>query len=250
MIDIYLEPLFLLFPIASLLIGTTAFLVVAVPLGLLSVLDPPRLRRYRLQPHVRTTARAFRQSLRQLAVNLTFMMVVAVVLWPALRLSGVHAGPLPHWTEMIWQLALFVVLDDVAFYLVHRALHTRWLYRHIHAVHHRITAPSAAAGGYFHPLEYAAINLAALSGPLLLGPHVATLWAWAVLRQWLAAEGHCGYALPLSPSRVLPGYAGSAYHDLHHRLGRGNYANYLRHLDLWFGTFVIDERAPAARKPA
>jgi 4-alpha-methyl-delta7-sterol-4alpha-methyl oxidase len=115
-------------------------------------------------------------------------------------------------------------------------LHTPWLFRHVHSVHHRIRTPFALAGLYFHWAEYAAIGTLVLVGPLIVGAHVFTIWVWVVLRQLEAAEGHGGYDFPLSPLKLLPGYDGNGYHDYHHGSFVGNFAGAFGYLDRWFGT--------------
>ena len=235
-IAIYREPLFVLFPVASVLIGAGVFLVVALPLNWLAAANPQRLRRYRLQDRPSTGSRYFWPSLARLALSLLCLLALAVVLWPLLRWSAVHAGGWPAWLEVAWQLPAFLVIDDFCFYFLHRTLHLPWLFKRVHAVHHRVRTPSALAGGYFHPIDYVLPSLVALTGPLLVGAHVITIWIWAALRQWLNADGHSGYALPWSPGRLLPGYPGPAFHDWHHRSCRGNYANVFIWLDRWFGT--------------
>jgi 4-alpha-methyl-delta7-sterol-4alpha-methyl oxidase len=232
---IYSDPLFLLFPVASLLIGAVAFLAIALPLTWLAAANPRRLISYRLQEKP-APSRFFWPSLARLFLNQLCVLALAVVLWPLLRRSGVHAGGQLAWVEVGWQLPLFLVIDDCCSYILHRSLHAPWLFKHVHAVHHRIRKPSAIAGAYFHPVEYALINLAALAGPVLVGAHVVTIWVWAVLRQWLAADGHSGYALPWSPLRLLPGHQGPSFHDWHHRSSAGNYANVFIWFDRWFGT--------------
>ncbi len=236
MFDIYKDSLFFLFPICSLTVGMGAFLLFALPYSWLSWKNPTRFIPYRIQKRRMSAEEVFWPSLMRLAINAVCSLILAVVLWPLLRLSGVHAGGLPHWYEVLWQLPFFLIVDDLGFYFLHRALHTRWLYKHVHAVHHRFTAPWAIAGGYMHPVEYMLITLLALIGPLLVGPHVVTIWIWAIFRQWEAAEGHCGYEFPWNPTRWLPGYEGPAFHDFHHKRFVGNYANYFGLLDRWLGT--------------
>jgi plant 4alpha-monomethylsterol monooxygenase len=246
-IAIYREPLFVLFPVASLLIGAVAFLAFALPLNWLAAADPERLRGHRLQDRPSTARRFLWPSLARLAVNQLCLLALTVLLWPLLRLSAVRAGGWPAWFEIAWQLPVFLVADDLCFYALHRTLHRPWLFKRVHAVHHRVRTPSAIAGAYFHPVEYVLISLSALAGPLLLGAHVITIWIWAVLRQGLAADGHAGYALPWSPGRLLPGYQGPAFHDWHHRSCRGNYANVFIWFDRWFGTVspgYLDRRNP------
>jgi 4-alpha-methyl-delta7-sterol-4alpha-methyl oxidase len=156
--------------------------------------------------------------------------------WPLLRLSGVHLGPLPEWYVIVAQVMFFFVLDDFLFYWAHRALHTPWLFRHVHSVHHRLRTPCAIAGHYFHWSEYLLISSIAITGPLLIGAHVVTIWIWVALRQLEAAIGHSGYEWPFDPLRLVPFYEGVAYHDFHHGSFVGNYAGVLGYLDRVCGT--------------
>jgi 4-alpha-methyl-delta7-sterol-4alpha-methyl oxidase len=248
-IAIYREPLFFLFPVASTLIGVGAFLAIALPMTWLAMADPKRLRAYRLQDAPPPDKRYFWPSLGRLAVNVFCVLVLAVALWPLLRMSGVHSVGLPSWYDVAWQLPAFLIIDDVCFYFLHRSIHGKWLYRHVHAIHHRVRAPSAIAGGYSHPVEYTLISVFAMIGPLAFGSHIVTIWIWAVLRQWLAADGHSGYALPFSPGRLLPGYESPAFHDYHHKRVVGNYANIFPWLDRWLGTLskgYLDHRSARA----
>ena len=128
------------------------------------------------------------------------------------------------------------MIDDLGNYLLHRLLHVRWLYRRVHAVHHRMVTPVALAGTYFHPVEYLLLNIVALIGPLCVGANVVTIWIWVLFRQWISADGHSGLALPWSPGRLLPFYPSPRFHDWHHRHFVGNYANYFTIVDRWLGT--------------
>ena len=165
------------------------------------------------------------------------MAVATLAAWPLLRLSNVHAGPLPAWWVIVLQLAFFVVLDDFLFYWMHRGLHeSRWLFKKVHSTHHRIMTPWAITGNYMHPLEYVLTGTVMLIGPLLVGAHVVTLYIWIVMRQWEAAEGHAGYDFPWSPSHLIPFSDGATHHDFHHAKVKGNYAGYFPWTDAAFGT--------------
>ena len=39
-------------------------------------------------------------------------------------------------TVVVSQVLFYFVLEDFIFYWGHRALHTKWLYKHVHSVHH------------------------------------------------------------------------------------------------------------------
>lgn len=234
----YREPLFLLFPVATTLLSAAAFMAFALPLTRLAARDPAWARPYRLQSRPPREQQLVRPSIRSWARNNALMLLGVTALWPVLRLSGVHAGPRPPWWQVGLSLVFFFYLDDFLYYWFHRAFHTRWLYRRVHAWHHRIVTPWAVTGNYMHPLELSLTGAIALVGPLLLGSHVVTVWAWFVWRQWEAAEGHCGYDFPWSPSRLFPGSDGARHHDMHHARVKGNYAGFTPIWDRVFGTLA------------
>jgi plant 4alpha-monomethylsterol monooxygenase len=235
--DSFATALFVRAAIVAPLLSSAAFLVFAFPYTLLAWLDRPFFARFRIQKKRLSPALVVWPSLKALAMNTVAMMAALATLWPLIVRGGLHGGPAPGIVEIIWQLPVFLVIDDVIYYWIHRALHTRWLYRHIHSVHHRVSAPWAIAGGYFHPVEYLLIMLSSMAGAFILGAHIWTLWIWLVIRQWAAAYGHSGYELPSAPSRWIPLFPSPTYHDYHHSHFVGNYANYLSVLDRLFGTF-------------
>lgn len=232
------DPLFRAFAVSGQLVSMGAFLLFAIPLTWLAWRDPPSLRRYRIQLRKPRAQTLLLPSLGRWVANNAAMAAVVIALWPWIRPGRVHLGPLPPLWEVAVELVVFLALDDFLFYWMHRALHTPWLFKRVHGIHHRILTPWAITGHYMHPVEYIGTGLVMLVGPVLLGAHVATVWLWIALRQWEAAEGHSGYDLPWSPTRLFPGSDGALHHDAHHAKVRGNYAGFFPHCDRWFGTLV------------
>lgn len=37
---------------------------------------------------------------------------------------------------ILFQIAFYFIIEDFIFYWGHRVLHTKWLYKHVHSVHH------------------------------------------------------------------------------------------------------------------
>ena len=233
----YQDPLFWRFPVAASAVSMGAFLLFAVPLTAIAVRRPRWSEPYRIQRRVMQADRVIGPSVRRWLVNNLILFAIVVVAWPLYRESGVHVGPLPVWWVVPLQLALFIVVDDFLYYWMHRAMHSKYLYKYIHSIHHEVSTPWAISAHYMHPVEFVLTGLLMLLMPVLLGVHVLTLYLWIVFRQWEAAEGHCGYSFPWSPSKLLPGYDGVEYHDFHHAKFTGNYAGFLTYLDRWFGAY-------------
>jgi len=233
---LYRDPLFWLFPVGSVVVSTLTFALFAAPLTWIAAVAPARVERYRIQNRRPRPQELVAPSIKWWAINNVMLFAGVVVAWPLLRLSHVHAGPLPPWYVVCGQLVVFIFLDDFLFYWMHRALHTQWLFKRIHGWHHTILTPWAVTGHYMHPVEYVLIGTVALAGPVLVGAHVVTVWLWFAFRQWEAAEGHCGYEFPWTPTHLLPFNDGAIHHDVHHARVKGNYAGFLVWTDWVFGT--------------
>jgi 4-alpha-methyl-delta7-sterol-4alpha-methyl oxidase len=235
-LDIYQEPLFYWFVIGTGVVSLVSFLLFAFPLTWVAWRDPPSLRAHRVQSRPMNIPKWFWPAFGRTVLNNIIATGVFTLSWPLMRQSGVHLGPWPAWYVMVAQVIFFFLLDDFLFYWAHRALHTRWLFRYVHSVHHRLRTPSAIAAHYFHWSEYLLISGIAMLGPLLIGAHVVTIWIWVAIRQLEAAMGHSGYEWRFDPLRLVPFYEGVAYHDYHHGSFVGNYAGVLGYLDRLFGT--------------
>jgi plant 4alpha-monomethylsterol monooxygenase len=232
---IYQDERFFFIAVCSTLLSITAFLAFALPWTWVAYKNPESLKKYRIQGRDFPVKRWLVPSLRRFALNNLVSFLGVVCSWPLVRHSGIHTGPVPAWYVIIGQIAFFIVLDDFLYYWMHRTLHTPWLYKHIHSVHHRITTPFALTGNYMHVGEFMLTSTLVMLGPSVVGAHVVTMWLWIVFRQLEAADGHSGYDVPWNPALLVPFYKGPVYHDFHHRRFFGNYAGFFAYLDKLFG---------------
>ena len=148
--------------------------------------------------------------------------------------------PWLSWSDNPFYLAFLVLIapaiHEVHFFVIHRAIHTPFLYKWVHSVHHNSINPSPWSSLSMHPVETLIYHSVALwhlvipSNPIvgLLQLHMAGFGA---------INGHIGFdKLELSDDRTLESHA--YIHYLHHKHFEVNYGgDGLIPLDKWLGTW-------------
>jgi sphinganine C4-monooxygenase len=125
-------------------------------------------------------------------------------------------------------------------YFLHRAMHlNKFLYRHLHSVHHRLYVPYAFGALYNHPIEGFVLDT--------IGAVLAETTAQMSVRQAAllffvsslkTVDDHCGYKLPWDPLQWFS-ENGADYHDIHHQvIGiKSNFSQpFFVHWDILLGT--------------
>ncbi|PXF41938.1 Methylsterol monooxygenase 2-2 [Gracilariopsis chorda] len=195
--------------------------------------------RWKLQPEKRTDTPMLKNCVARLLVN-HFLLVFPIIMFthPVMDLMGADHSveTLPTPSFILFQLFLFFLIEDFVFYWGHRALHTPYLYKKVHHIHHEHSAPFGLAAEYAHPLEVVFLGAATLAGPMLFAPHLLTLYIYLALRCIQTVECHSGYDFPWSLNRWFPLYGGAHFHDHHHRIHSGNYSSTFTWVDALFGT--------------
>ncbi|KAK4056459.1 Sphingolipid C4-hydroxylase sur2 [Microbotryomycetes sp. JL221] len=144
------------------------------------------------------------------------------------------------WGVPVAQLLLAAVLLDGWQYFWHRYFHVnKFLYRHIHSIHHRLYVPYAFGALYNHPIEGFVLDT--------LGAGVAQICAGLTTRQAIlffgissakTVDDHCGYNFPWDPFQFLF-FNDVDYHDIHHQIAglKKNFSQpFFIHFDYLFGT--------------
>jgi lathosterol oxidase len=155
-----------------------------------------------------------------------------------------HMLALSGWSRTYWDVAdygwgwlvvsfgLLMVISETAVYWVHRWLHTRGAFKHIHLFHHKWREPTPFVGVAFHPVDSFAQalphHLCAFLFPMHGVLYLAcvgflTMWAVAIHdRVSLVRWGWLNY---------------TGHHTIHHFYNNYNFGQYTTLWDRWMGTY-------------
>ena len=162
--------------------------------------------------------------------GLVFALTYLAAPWLLDEHGSIGMGSIAH------AIAILLVYD-LAYYFLHRyAFHqTTWL-KKVHAVHHRVRAPTAIESLYLHPVETFLGQFLLTAVTCVMGPVAPLTWIGILaVHSTLNIVVHAGLDLPFFPFRALS-YL-SRKHAIHHVSMRGgNYASLTPLWDLMFGT--------------
>lgn len=150
---------------------------------------------------------------------------------------------IPCFSVFFSQVMFFTLLEDFITYFVHRMFHHPFLYKRFHKQHHEYFNTLVYSYEYINPIEYAVSDIISnLGGPVLLGDraHMFPVLVFMALQNLESSEAHSGYSFPfpVAPTRHLPFAALGSFHNHHHLINIGNYANTFMIWDAIFGTCV------------
>uniref|UniRef100_H2YNX0 Fatty acid hydroxylase domain-containing protein n=1 Tax=Ciona savignyi TaxID=51511 RepID=H2YNX0_CIOSA len=166
---------------------------------------PSFVRKFKIQPdkNVPLDWNMLKKCVRVVNRNQLISTVMILLLYPATTWSGMTylVEDLPTFSKFLQHMTLFVVLQEIGFYYLHRLMHQPVFYKNIHKVHHEWTAPISLAVVYVHPIEHIVINMVPiLWSPIIIGAHISTTWAWYVMATYVSTVHHSGYHFPFMPS--------------------------------------------------
>ena len=190
-----------------------------------------------------------RDMRREFVYSLLTLLVFAAL--GMAGIGGVFSGHIRIYRDpaaygYAWLLAslpLMIVWHDFYFYWTHRLLHTRWLLRHVHGVHHRSRNPSPWAAYAFHPGEALINGLVTPLALLVLPLHWSVLMLFALHQIFRNALGHA--AVEMLPRGFATHGLGryfttTTHHHLHHETAQGHYGLWFTWWDRWCSTERAD----------
>jgi len=180
----------------------------------------------------------------QIKDNMIWSLGSGVFFWVAYEVIYLWAYandwvPSSTWAENpIWFVAWFLLIpiwSSGHFYFIHRALHSKLLYKPVHALHHRNINIGPFSGLSMHPVEHllyyssVAIHFIVPSDPVHMLFHL-------YVQALNPLCSHSGYMyLEVAGRRVI--MLGDFFHQLHHRYFECNYGTAAMPWDKWVGSF-------------
>lgn len=154
------------------------------------------------------------------------------------------------WPHLIRDIILsttgFLVFTDALIYWIHRGLHHRSVYKHLHKVHHRWKVPTPFASHAFHPIDGFLQSLPYHLYPFIFPLNkVVYLVLFVFVNIWTVSIHDGDYRVP---ELLQPFVNGSAHHTDHHLLYNCNYGQYFTVWDRIGGSFrhpsAFQEKGP------
>ena len=194
---------------------------------------------------------------RQNVDNMMRMFGTGVPIWTAIEVGILYAfanGYVPWLTfaENPWYLlalALLVpIIHETHFFILHRTLHSRPLYRWVHSVHHNSMNPSPWSSLSMHPVEQIGYLGVALWHLVIPSNPIIALYQLH-FAGFGSIPGHIGFdKVEITENSAFDSHA--YIHCLHHKYFEVNYGDGLIPFDKWFGTFHDGSRESEARMRA
>lgn len=180
------------------------------------------------------------EILRSLSSITIFAGYGTLTVW-AERVGAVAIIWAPSPGRILLGLVVLTLWNELHFYGCHRLLHTRWLYRTVHVVHHRSVVPTPFSTYSFHPVEAAMLSSVMILLLLVWPLDIVTIVVFPLVSLIANSIGHMNYAVfPAKHSGEL--LAACQRHTAHHTRVTGNYGFYLPWLDRWLSTRLHQRR--------
>jgi Delta7-sterol 5-desaturase len=200
-----------------------------------------RFQHRRIQQKQRADAKQIRSELKNALLPLSVGALFASIVM-LLTIKG-HTQIYTNFSDhhpLVAVAGFFILwmIDDTWFYFVHRFLHHPFVYRHVHAVHHRSVDVTPFTSLSFHWLEPFLLSMWVIPVVLFVPVYAPVLAIIQVVGLLDNVKSHLGYefypaGLNRSPLRFL---TSSTYHNMHHTKFTGNYGVHFRFWDKLLGT--------------
>ncbi len=221
------------------------FVMAGIPFLIFYIWFPSYFSRHKIQDRVAKHKDFVRELIHSLKTILVFITAGILILHAPFGANSIpfrESVSYPFWWVPV-SIFLALVLHDTYFYWVHRAMHSKSVFRWTHAIHHRSTNPTPLASYSFNLIEAILEALGAAIIVLLVPMNLSTLLFTTLLIFAFNVYAHLGYEiLPrwFRYSILFECLVTSVHHNMHHRKSKGNYAVYFRFWDRLMQTEFTD----------
>ncbi len=204
-----------------------------------------RIYRYKIQPRPPKIKQLKNELLYSLSTICIFSIVGFIVY--LLYING-HTTLYTGMTKygllyFFFSLIMMIAIHDMYFYFTHRLLHTPWLFKNVHVVHHRSVNPTPLAAYSFHPAEAILETFIIFPIVTLLPVNLYAFLFFTFFVLLMNVIGHLGFEFisqRFRSSKIGKLLTSSTHHNLHHQKTNKNYAYYFTWWDLLFKTIHKD----------
>ena len=149
--------------------------------------------------------------------------------------------PVSDWVNSPVYFCLLFLLIPVwqvfHFYITHRFIHLKPIYKWVHFLHHRNVNTGPWSGLSMHPVEHI-ITFSTVLIHFIIPSHPIHFIFHVQQTGLRAIQGHSGYDKLILNNKTKAGLPNASYfHYLHHKFFECNYGEVTIPLDRWFGSF-------------
>lgn len=143
------------------------------------------------------------------------------------------------WGYLVFSFAAGLLIHDTYFYWIHRLMHHKLLFKHVHKVHHMSHNPTPFAAFSFHPIE-AVLEFGFVPLTVMLMPiHPLALAGVSLYMIVMNVMGHVGFEIfPKGATKhwLFGLHNSSTHHNMHHKYVNCNYGLYFNVWDKLMNT--------------
>lgn len=142
------------------------------------------------------------------------------------------------WPYFVISIMLMIIIHDTYSYWIHRLIHHKSLFKHVHLLHHKFKNPSPWSAFAFHPFE-SLLTLGIIPIVMFLIPwHNLALIVFITIIIVYDTFVHLGYNI--RQLKVFKWQNTPKDHDVHHRNSKYNFGLYFTFWDRLMGTYLED----------
>lgn len=195
-----------------------------------------KLKKIQNKPESRKRSDDIKQSLQSLA-SISFLLALGIYF--AAQKDYVLKDGYTFFNTVI-MFIISMILYDTWFYWAHRLMHTRFLMRHVHGLHHRSRVPSVWSNNSETLIDNLFSSTFWVLAGLFLPIPPLVLLAHKIFDQVTGMMGHSGYEYAGPSSRHPSPLVSVTFHDQHHEHYRCNYSTHFSIWDRLMGTLRDD----------